>query len=102
MDSPKGNRYKARFRNSYQCSALTSAERWVWEKRQSLQQEAEFSGKQVEFEVPPELDRVNDSKRITLPVERWIAYEAAAKKEGIGISAWIAKAAKNQLDNQES
>lgn len=96
MDGPSGHRYKARFRNGM-CSALTSAEHWVWEKRQIMQQEAEFSGKQIEFQLPPELDRVNDRKHITQPVDWWTAFEEAAKAEGVSLSAWLGEAAKKQL-----
>jgi hypothetical protein len=97
MDGPSGHRYKARFRNTYQCSALTSAEKWVWVKRQEIQQEAGFSGRQIEFEVPPELDRVNDRKHITQPVDWWEAFEEQAKAEGVSLSSWLGEAAKAKL-----
>ncbi len=96
MEGPSGHRYKARFRNGY-ASALTSAENWVWEKRQSLKQEAELTGKSVEFDVPTELDRFYDRKSILLSVELWREFEEAAKAEGISLSAWIEKAGKSQL-----
>lgn len=96
MDSPSGFRSKARFRNGT-CSALTSAEHWVWEKRQGIQQEAELIGKKIEFEVPPELDRVNDRKNITQPIDWWTAFEAQAQAEGLTLSAWIGEAAKARL-----
>jgi hypothetical protein len=96
MDSPSGHRHKARFRNGY-ASALCSAEKWVWEKRQSLLESASESGKQLEFELPPELDRVNERKHITQPVDWWEAFEAQAKAEGLTLAAWLGEAAKAKL-----
>jgi hypothetical protein len=99
MNSPSGTQTKARFRNGH-CSALTSAEAWVWEQRQAIKAEAEIGGKEVEFVVPHELDRVNDTRRITLPAEHWAAIEAQAKSEGIGLSMWIGKAAQAILSQR--
>ena len=96
MDGPSGHRYKARFRNGYS-SALASAEKWVWEKRQVLTQEAGFTGKHVAFDVPPELDRANDRKMVNLPVDLWAAIEKLADDRGIGYSEWIREAASEKL-----
>lgn len=97
MDGPSGHRYKARFRNTYQCQALTKAESWVWEKRQSLLESSQESGKQLEFEIPPELDRVSCTKHIAQPVDWWIAFEEQARAEGISLSAWLGEAARAKL-----
>jgi hypothetical protein len=96
MDGPSGHRYRARFRNGYS-SALASAEKWVWEKRQVLTQEAGFTGKQVAFEVPPELDRANDRKMVNLPVNLWAEIEKLAGDGGIGHSEWIREAVLEKL-----
>ena len=96
MDCPSGHRYRARFQNGYS-SALASAEKWVWEKRQSLTQEAGLTGKQVAFEVPPELDRANDRKMVNLPVDLWAAIEKLADDNGIGYSEWIREAVLEKL-----
>lgn len=100
MDWPSGKRSKARFRNTCYVAALTNAESWVWEKRQSLRQEAESRGKQIKFELPPELDRLNDRKQITLPVKLWSECEEQAKSEGDSISQWIGKVAKHYILNK--
>ena len=92
MESPSGHKCRARFRNGY-ASALASAEKWVLEKRQVLLE----SGKQIEFEVPPELDRVNERKHITQPTDWWVAFEEQAKAEGMTLAAWLGEAAKKQL-----
>ena len=96
MDGPSGHRCRARFRNGYS-SALSSAEKWTWEKRQVLTQAAGFTGKQIEFKVPPELDRPNDRKMVNLPVGLWAAIEKLADDRGIGYSEWIREAASEKL-----
>jgi hypothetical protein len=96
MQSPSGRKTEAKFRNGY-ASALASAEKWVWEQRQSITQEASISGRQVEFDVPEELDRSRDTKRITLPVALWQEIQAKAGSEGMGLSEWIGNTAAETL-----
>ena len=96
MEGPSGHRCEAKFRNCY-ASALESAEKWVWEKRQSLLDSSQENGEQIEFEIPPELDRLNNRKHIMQPVDWWEAFEKAAKAEGVSLSAWIGEAAKAKL-----
>lgn len=89
---PNGNRYKARFRNTY-CSALVKAKQWVWDRRKLLLDAANIRGEHIEFEVPPELDTLIESRRITQSVDWWAAVEEQAKAEGIGLSVWLGKVA---------
>jgi hypothetical protein len=96
MDGPTGKRRTARFRNGY-ASALASAEKWVWEHRQTLKECAVESGHDIEFDVPPELDRKRYARHILQPVDWWEAVDAAAKDEGMTPSEWICNAAKSKL-----
>lgn len=99
MKMSNGNCRKARFRNGI-CAALTSAENWVWEQRQIFKEEASIRGIVIDVEVPPQLDRMNDKKYITQPVDWWVAFEEAAKAEGVSLSVWLGKAAKAKLSSK--
>lgn len=97
MEMPSGRRSKAKFRNTCYVAAMTKAEQWVWEQRKILLEEAESRGLKFEIEVPPELDRQNDRKYVTLPVSWWAAIEDQAKSQGVGWSDWMREAIKEKL-----
>jgi hypothetical protein len=39
----------------------------------------------------------NERKNITQPSDWWVAFEEAAKAEGLTLAAWLGEAAKKQL-----
>jgi len=101
MDAPSGRRSEARFRNTCYAAALTRAENWVWEERQALLAVAEETGREVEFEVPPELDRTHTIKQVSIHVDLLDSIEKAAKSARLSVGGWMIEAAKEKLSRDK-
>lgn len=96
MDYPSGRRKTKRFQNSYALASVR-AEAWVWEQRKIITESAKETGRQVEFIVPPDLDRTTDRQLVVLPIELWDAIDDAVEKANVGRFAWIEQAVKEKL-----
>jgi hypothetical protein len=44
----------------------------------------------------------NERKNITQPADWWVAFEEAAKAEGVSLAAWLGEAAKAKLPQKVS